>query len=88
MKNNERKTVLFSFVLVFILTSLITFLYVKGEDNVYVYDYVGYQLRFNTLSDLFKNDFLGALRELWQSIRVLDYNYFPVLFLVPFNLLF
>ena len=66
---------------------IFAYMYVYNEDNVYVYDYVGYQLRANYLTELFQTNFSGALSYLFTSIANFDYNLFPVFPLVPILIL-
>ena len=81
MKNKKTYFIILFHIL--LLSIIFGYLYVHNEDNVYVYDYIGYQLRYNHLSSLFKTDWLNAISYLITTIRTLDYNYFPILFLVP-----
>lgn len=71
-----------------IISTFICCYYVYYEDNVYVYDYVGYQLKNNLLAETIKLDPLKAINDIIFSIRNLDYNMVPVIFLAPLNLLF
>lgn len=90
MKKENKKTKLIFLLMFFsflILSVAFTYMYVYNEDNVYVYDYVGYQLRANYLTELFQTNFSGALSYLFTSIAHFDYNLFPVFPLVPILLL-
>lgn len=81
MKKETKKTkliFLIMFLIFLILSMIFAYMYVYNEDNVYVYDYVGYQLRANYLTELFQTNFSGALSYLFTSIANFDYNLFPV----------
>jgi len=52
-----------------IISTFICCYYVYYEDNVYVYDYVGYQLRNNLLAETIKLDPLKAINDIIFSIR-------------------
>ncbi len=70
------------------LSLIFGYMYVYNEDNVYIYDYVGYYLRCDYLSGIFKNGGLfQGLKYLIETIRTSDYNSFPILFITPFFLL-
>lgn len=58
--------------------------YVKSESPIYIYDFNGYFQRFRILSDAFLGDFSWGKFLLIDSIKNSDYNYFPVLFIIPF----
>ena len=90
MKKETKKTkliFLIMFLSFLILSMIFAYMYVYNEDNVYVYDYVGYQLRANYLTELFQTNFSGALSYLFTSIANFDYNLFPVFPLVPILIL-
>lgn len=53
-----------------------------------MYDYIGYQYRSFDLVDSLQNDFVGALNYIKYTIANLDYNLFPILFLIPFLKIF
>lgn len=88
MKISKNKTFLLLFIFLLIISIIFGYMYVYNEDNVYVYDYIGYQIRLNSLSDLFKTNIKEAIQILIKNIRIEDYNYFPILLLIPFNILF
>jgi len=79
-----------------ILLSLIFFLGINGfvayfisrERYIYFWDSAGYWLKFQSLSELFRDDPSNAFRVLINSVRNDDYNFLPVLFLLPFTILF
>lgn len=87
MKKIKNKNILI-LIGILIFSLIFGYMYVYNEDKVYVYDYIGYQLRFSNLSNIFQTDVKLAIKTLIANIRTEDYNYFPVLFLVPFKIIF
>lgn len=81
MKINKKYFHLFLYLLCF--SFIFGILYVYNEDNVYIYDYIGYQLRWKELSGKLSIDFLDGIKYLFLTIKTLDYNSFPIFFLFP-----
>lgn len=80
------------FVIVFLISiicgSIFTFLYVKNESPIYVYDYGGYHQQYCNAFELLSNDKNGFCSFVKDSIRNNDYNVSPILILAPFYKVF
>jgi hypothetical protein len=76
------------FAAIFSMLALFVTWYVRQERFIYFWDYVGYHEYFANLGLAFEQDMLRALRFVFLSVRVNDYNLLPTLFLVPFSLTF
>lgn len=68
--------------------NLFTVYFVRQERFIYSWDLANYWLKYQSLGNLFKTNPLSALCSVLYSLRNDDYNLVPVLFLIPFQLLF
>lgn len=75
-------------IILFIISSVFVIKYVKNEDPVYIFDYSGYYELYKTVSQLFIDNKHLYLSEIISSIRNLDYNFSPVILLLPFYYMF
>jgi hypothetical protein len=62
--------------------------FISQERYIYFWDSAGYWFKFQSLNELFRTDPSNALKVLFNSIRNDDYNFLPVLFLLPFSIFF
>lgn len=89
-KNKSKKIPLLFLLLAVTIILCVSFSiwYVHNEDNVYVYDYVGYQLRANYLYQLMSVSIKDGLKFLIYTIRTSDYNSLPIVVSLPVYLIF
>jgi hypothetical protein len=76
------------FATTFSLLLLFVIWYVHRERYIYFWDSVGYHNLYNGLGHRLRNDPIQALRYVWMTVRVSDYNSLPVLLLAPIRMLF
>jgi hypothetical protein len=88
LKFKDKALPLTLFFICFLWINTFVTYYISQEHYIYFWDSANYWGKYKTLSELFKNSPLTALKTLLHSIRYDDYNLLPVFFLTPFNLLF
>lgn len=71
-----------------IFPGLMLLILLKGEQNIYVWDYAGYWKKAIIFNQIFFENSLEGFREIYTTINHSEYNYLPNLLLTPFNHLF
>ena len=77
--------VILSFI---ILTMVFTFLYVRHESPIYVFDYSGYHQMYIQAGEQFFTNKTIFIKNLIESVRNLDYNILPIVPILPFYKIF
>lgn len=72
----------------FVLINALVLNFISRERYIYFWDYYLYWSKYQNLGSLMMHSPLRALSEVWHTLRHDDYNLMPVLFLMPFRLLF
>lgn len=90
MKNKALKSILFSLIALISLFFVVSFVrfYVGQEDPIYYWDYGGYFNAFRNFGYLFLQSHSQYFKSISYSIAHDDYGPFPVVFLLPFYLIF
>ena len=70
-----------------LVSNLFAVWFVNQERFIYFWDYSGYWVKYIRAGDLFLRNPPAIIKLVWESMRA-DYNYFPVIFIFPFKLLF
>ncbi|MDA8104856.1 MAG: hypothetical protein M0Z71_05695 [Nitrospiraceae bacterium] len=76
------------FVVAFAFVNSFVYYFISQERYIYFWDYYNYWVKYQNLGDLLMYSPVNAFSEIWRTIRQDDYNLLPVLFLMPFRLLF
>lgn len=86
IKCNRRYLLAFIFSTIFI--NCFTYLYVSNERFIYTWDFIHYHDFFNIIGTKFLISPLHSVGTVLLSIFRMDYNFFPVSFLIPSYVLF
>jgi len=81
-----RYILIFFISLIFI--NIFSIFYISYEKYIYFWDYATYWDYFYFLGNSIQNDPYNAIKHIFISISKDDYNYLPVVFLMPFYFIF
>ncbi|MDA8084420.1 MAG: hypothetical protein M0024_12255 [Nitrospiraceae bacterium] len=91
MGNNEGRAtrgLMVFYCAAFVFVNAFVYNFISRERYIYFWDYANYWEKYQQLGDVMLHSPGQAFAAVWQSLRHEDYNLLPVLFLMPFRILF
>ncbi len=82
------KSEFFALLFFLVVANVFTINFINRESYIYFWDGIGYWVKYIEISDLFRINPLGAIRNVIHSIRYMDHNKIAPFLLMPFSFLF
>lgn len=82
----------YRYIIIFFISlisiNIFSLFYIRSEKYIYFWDFVTYWDYFGIMGDSIQKDPFNAIKQILISISIDDYNYLPVVFLMPFYYFF
>ncbi|MFB0528002.1 MAG: hypothetical protein ACETVT_03900 [bacterium] len=82
------KSEFFALLFFLVVANLFTINFINRENYIYFWDCIHYWAKYVEISDLFRINPLGTIRNVIHSIRYMEYNKIAPFLLMPFGFLF